>query len=105
MEENENVRYLNFGEAITALESGFIVRRKGWNGKNIVVFKQVPQSINAEIIPNMNSLSNEAKDYILKTTGHIDYTSQCLIFNSETGRADSWVPSISDTFAKDWEIV
>lgn len=36
---------------------------------------------------------------------HIDYTSQCLIYNRKTGRADSWVPSISDVFAKDWELV
>ena len=46
-----------------------------------------------------------AKDLILKGKGFIDYTSQCLIYNENTGRADSWVPSISDVFAEDWEIV
>lgn len=34
----------------------------------------------------------------------IDYTSQMLIINPD-GRADSWVPSVSDVFAEDWEIL
>ena len=46
-----------------------------------------------------------AYDLILKGKGFIDYTSQCLIYNENTGRADSWVPSISDVFADAWEIV
>lgn len=29
----------------------------------------------------------------------------CLIYNTNTGRADSWVASISDIFAEDWELV
>ena len=41
----------------------------------------------------------------LNGKGFINYTSQCLIYNGNTGRADSWVPSISDIFADDWEIV
>lgn len=95
---------MNFGMTITALILGYAVRRKGWNGKNIYVVKQVPQSIPTDIIPKMNSLPQSAKDKILAGVGHIDYTSQCLIINETTGRADSWVPSISDVFADDWEI-
>lgn len=34
----------------------------------------------------------------------INYTNQMLIINLD-GRADSWVPSSSDCFAEDWEIV
>lgn len=36
--------------------------------------------------------------------GTIDYTNQMLIINLD-GRADSWVPSSSDVFAEDWEVV
>lgn len=95
---------MNFGMTITALILGHAVRRKGWNGKNIYVVKQVPQSIPSDVIPKMNSLPQSAKDKILAGIGHIDYMSQCLIINEITGRADSWVPSISDVFADDWEI-
>lgn len=70
-----------------------------------MVFKQIPAHIESDIIPKMQSLPQSAKDLILKGKGFIYYTSQCLIYNENTGSADSWVPSISDVFADDWEIV
>jgi hypothetical protein len=94
-----------FCDAIEVLKQGGAVRRSGWNGKGLMVFKQVPAHIDSDIIPKMQSLPQSAKDLILKSKGFIDYTSQCLIYNENTGRADSWVPSISDVFAEDWEIV
>ena len=96
---------LPFSIAITLLEKGFAIRRTGWNGKGLFVIKQVPAHIESDVIPKMQSLPQSAKDLILKGKGFIDYTSQCLIYNENTGRADSWVPSISDVFAEDWEIV
>lgn len=94
-----------FGDAIEVLKQGGALRRKGWNGKGMFVIKQVPAHIDSNIIPKMQSLPQSAKDLILKGKGFIDYTSQCLIYNENTGRADSWVLSISDVFAEDWEIV
>lgn len=96
---------LSFALAIALLEKGFVVRRDGWNGKGLIVFKQVPAEISANIIPKMQSLPDEAKRLIMESAQHIDYTSQCLIYNQKTGRADSWVPSIADVFSKDWELV
>lgn len=96
---------MSFGIAIHALKFGLAIRRTGWNGKGLFVIKQVPAHIDSEIIPKMQSLPQSAKDLIMKGKGFIDYTSQCLIYNENTGRADSWVPSISDVFAEDWEIV
>lgn len=96
---------LNFGQAIEYLKAGLAIRRDGWNGKGLMVFKQVPAHIESEIIHKMQSLPQYAKDLILKGKGFIDYTNQCLIYNENTGCADSWVPSISDVFAEDWGIV
>lgn len=96
---------MSFGMAIEALKSGLAIRRSGWNGKGLFVIKQVPAHIESDVIPKMQSLPQSAKDLILKGKGFIDYTSQCLIYNENTGRADSWIPSISDIFAEDWEIV
>ena len=104
-EVNETRIGMSFGEVIEVLKEGGVIRRKGWNGKDIVVFKQVPAHIGNTIVPNMQSLPEKAKSIILEKVGHIDYTSQCLIYNTKTGRADSWVPSISDVFSEDWEIV
>lgn len=96
---------MSFGDAIEILKQGGAIRRSGWNGKGLMVFKQIPAHIESDIIPKMQSLPQSAKDLILKGKGFIDYTSQCLIYNENTGRADSWVSSISDIFADDWEIV
>lgn len=97
--------FMCFGDAIEVLRQGGAIRRKGWNGKGLFVIKQVPAHIDCNVIPKMQSLPQSAKDLIMKGKGFIDYTSQCLIYNENTGRADSWVPSISDVFSNDWEIV
>ena len=94
-----------FGTAVLFLKAGMAVRRAGWNGKGLFVVKQVPAHITADIIPNMQSLPQSAKDIIMaRKEPHIDYTNQMLIINPD-GRADSWVPSSSDVFAEDWELV
>lgn len=103
--EDVSIKCMSFGVAIQALKFGLAIRRKGWNGKGLFVVKQVPARVESDVIPKMQSLPQSAKDLILKGIGFVDYTSQCLIYNENTGRADSWVPSISDVFAEDWEIV
>lgn len=96
---------LSFEQILPMLREGFAIRREGWNGKGLMVFKQVPAHITDKIIPNMQSLPDETKRLILANGDHIDYASQCLIFNPNTGEANSWVPSIADVFACDWELV
>ena len=69
------------------------------------IVKQVPSHITGDIIPGMQSLPQSAKDILMsRENPHIDYTNQMLIINPD-GRADSWVPSSSDVFAEDWEVV
>lgn len=90
--------------AVDALKLGLAVRRKGWNGKGLFVVKQIPSHITGDIIPKMQSLPLSAKNILMsRENPHIDYTNQMLIINPD-GRADSWVPSVSDIFADDWEI-
>ena len=103
--ESSELSRFSFSEAIKLLKNGKAIRRSGWNGKNMFVIKQVPAHIKSDIIPKMQSLPQSAKDIILKGKGFIDYTNQCLIYNANTGCADSWVASISDIFAEDWELV
>lgn len=90
--------------AVNALKLGLAVRRKGWNGKGLFVVKQIPSHITSDIITKMQSLPQSAKNILMsRENPHIDYTNQMLIINPD-GRADSWVPSVSDIFADDWEI-
>ena len=104
-EKADSVSAMDFGDAIEVLKQGGAIRRSGWNGKGLFVVKQIPAHIESDVIPKMQSLPQAAKDRIMRTNGFIDYTSQCLIYNENTGRADSWVPSISDVFPEDWEIL
>lgn len=99
------LKLFDFGTAIKFLIAGGAIRRSGWNGKGLFVVKQVPSHITGDIIPKMQSLPQIAKDILMsRENPHIDYTNQMLIINPD-GRADSWVPSSSDIFANDWEIV
>ena len=105
--ENNNplLKRFDFGTAIKFLKAGGAIRRSGWNGKGLFVVKQVPSHIEGDIILNMQSLPQSAKNILMnRENPHIDYTNQMLIINPD-GRADSWVPSSSDVFAEDWEVV
>lgn len=105
--ENNNplLKLFDFGTAIKFLEAGGAIRRSGWYGKGLFVVKQVPSHITGDIIPNMQSLPQSAKNLLMsRDNPHIDYTNQMLIINQD-GRADSWIPSSSDVFAEDWEVV
>ncbi len=105
MDINDYFPFMTFGKAIEVLKQGKAIRRTGWKGKGLFVVKQVPSHIGADIIPNMQSLPQSAKDILMsRESPHIDYTYQMLIVNPD-GRADSWVPSSSDVFAEDWEVV
>lgn len=100
------IEQLSFGTVINALNVGFLAYRKNWNGKGLFVFKQVRTTIaKKEIIENMLSLNDLSKQLVLGANGIINYCNQCLIYNTNTGEANSWVPSISDIFAEDWCIV
>lgn len=100
------IEQLSFGTVISALKAGFVAYRKGWNGKGLFVFKQVRATITGEeTIKKMTSLNDLSKQLILQTNGNISYCNQCLIYNANTGEANSWVPSVSDMFAEDWCIV
>ena len=97
--------HFGFGNVIQFLKEGKACRRSGWNGKGMFIIKQVPSHIGGDIIPKMQSLPQAAKDILMsRDNPHIDYTNQMLIINPN-GRADSWVPSSSDIFAEDWEVV
>ncbi len=99
-----HLRDMSFNRAFVFLKQGCILRRNGWE-QGLVVFRQVPARISKEIIPKMQSLPEEAKKHILAHTGFINYNSQCLIYNTNTGEANSWSPSVDDIFAYDWELV
>lgn len=95
---------MNFGQALESLKEGKALSRSGWNGKGMFIVKQIPATIGLDIIPKMQSLPQSAKDILMARNKEISYANQMIIINSEC-KADSWVPSSSDCFAEDWEII
>jgi Protein of unknown function (DUF2829) len=90
-----------FGQAIEALKEGKIVSREGWNGKSLFVFRQVPSSVPADIIPKMTSLPPAVKDVLVKTGMPITYQNQfCIVYPDNS--LHGWQPSGSDALATDW---
>jgi len=94
---------VTYGDAIEALKKGKRISRRGWNGKGMFVFKQIPAEIGLDIIPKMQSVPQDVKDSMIQNNQTLKYTNQMAIVNAE-GRVDSWVASSSDTFAEDWII-
>lgn len=109
--ENGN---LTFGGAIKALKQGKRVSRKGWNGKGLFVFMQVPSNVPKDIVPKMSSLPQTVKDELwfrfinkeeigLKDTD-LKYRNQlCIVYPDNT--ISSWNPSSSDCLEEDWIIL
>lgn len=95
---------LTFGLAIEAMKLGKCIARKGWNGKEMFVYKQVPAEIYCNIIPKMSSLPQAAKDILFSRDKSIHYVNQMIIVKPDN-TIDSWAASSSDTFAEDWFIV
>ena len=85
----ENNEYLanghfNFGNVIQFLKDGKACRRSGWNGKGMFIVKQVPSHITGEIIPNMQSLPQSAKDILMKRENpHIDYVNHMYVLRKQ----------------------
>jgi len=109
---------LNFGDAIKALHEGKRVARKGWNGKGLFIFMQIPSVINMDIVPKMQSLPQAIKDEFIKrhTSGvyptnvdpiemnTIKYKNQLVIVYPDN-TIYGWVASPSDILENDWCIL
>lgn len=101
---------LNFGQAIQAMKAGKAVARKGWNGKGLFVFMQVPAEIGKDIVPKMQSLPDSVKSVFARrfeaegTLPVIRYSNQMALVDTGNN-VSGWAPSASDTLAEDWNIV
>ena len=89
-------------KAIEMINDFHVMRRSAWD-KGLVVFRQVPASIQSGTISNMQSVPKEAKDIIMSSARHIEYKNQLLMYNMDTGEANSWNPTASDLMTCDWE--
>lgn len=69
---------MDFGEALYFLKKGNKLAREGWNGKGMYIQMIDDSSLEIE---------------------------KFLVIRNVKGTLNTWVPSISDLFAEDWEVV
>lgn len=98
-------RDYSFSVAIKFLSAGGAVRRSCWSRTGEFIVKQIPSRVDGKIIPKMQSLPKIAKNILTsRENPHISYNNQLLIIN-KYGDATTWIPTTSDLFAEDWELV
>lgn len=79
----------SFEWALMHIKSGAKIQRKGWNGKGMWISKYDQPSYFPVTVNDFN--------------GEIDVP--MLFIKTVKGTLNTWVPSISDLFAEDWEVV
>lgn len=84
---------LNFSHALDALKQGNKIQRAGWNGKGMFVY----------LVPggDFPSLTEVAKEEFGETATYEPY----LAIKNTKGTVNTWVPSVSDLLADDWEVI
>lgn len=99
---------MNFGEAIEALKSGRMIKRKDWQS---FVFRQVPSQIIKDTVPKMQSLPIRVKEEFERRFNSPDaqidqiyYNDQLAIVN-QSNLISGWAPSAADVLAEDWIVL
>ncbi|UKS27196.1 DUF2829 domain-containing protein [Paenibacillus sp. HWE-109] len=84
---------MNFGQAVEALKDGKKVARIGWNGKGMFLYYVPANSYPAQ--------TQVAKETFGDTVSYNPY----FAIKNVNGTVSTWVPSINDCLAEDWEVV
>lgn len=89
----EEVKEFTFGDAIDLVKEGKKIARKGWNGKGMFVY-YIPEN-------SYPTVTEIAKDEFGEKVNYNPY----LAIKNVNGRVSTWVPSINDCLAEDWQVV
>lgn len=96
---------MNFGEALQALNDGFMVQREGWNGKGQFVYRTVGNTVSKDFIPKFASLPDRVKEFLSKKGEDVVFNSSLTLYNAQGQMQPGWAPSQGDLNAEDWNVV
>lgn len=106
----KSTKNLSFGEATTLLKQGKMVSRKGWNGKNMFIFMQIPSTITKDVVSKMQSLPDAVKAEFDRRFNNSNYQIEAIYYNNQLAMVNSsnvitgWSPSTIDSLSEDWEL-
>lgn len=89
---------MKFGDALEAIKQGSKIARKGWNGKGMFVY-YVPAAKYPATRNELGTMAEHSDD-----DGLVSYNAYMAIKNVD-GTVSTWVPSVNDCLAEDWELV
>lgn len=96
---------MNFGNAIAAMNNGHMVRRFGWNGKGMFVYKTVGNTVSKDFIPKFASLPQTVKNFLAAKGGDVVFHASITMYTAQGEMQPGWLASQTDVLAEDWEIV
>lgn len=85
---------MNFGDALANLKAGYLVRRAGWNGKNMFLYLVKGGGFTVSRPPLDDILGAGA---VARYNDHVD-------MRTADGSLVPWLCTQSDMLAEDWEI-
>ena len=98
-----------FGQAIGSLKRGFLVRRKGWNGKGMFLFLRLFDSLKDEfIIDTVKSLPYNFKEWVKahpNAEGERFFTKYICMKAADGSIVNGWLASQTDMLSDDWVLV
>lgn len=82
---------LTFGEAIQAMKESKLVRRRGWNGKNMHLY--------------LEDWVEGTLDFARDNGKRRSYKPCIVMFTAQGEHQPGWLASQADMLADDWEVV
>jgi len=115
--ENEQLRMGevgSFGQALKSLKSGFLVTRKGWNGKGVFIFMRPADQLPIEFVAkDIKSLPPAVKQYYAQDLKYksekpeedtVQFTSYLCMKAADGTIVNGWLASQTDMLSEDWMI-
>jgi len=98
-----------FGQAIGSLKHGFLVRRKGWNGKGMFLFLRPWYSVKDMFITDaVKELPGSFKEWVKahpNETHQRFFCSYICMKAADGSIVNGWLASQTDMLTDDWELV
>ena len=104
----------SFGQALKSLKSGFLVTRKGWNGKGMFIFMRPADQLPIEFVAkDIKSLPQAVKQYYAQDLKYksekpeedaVQFTSYLCMKAADGTIVNGWLASQTDMLSEDWMI-
>lgn len=105
-----------FGQALETLKRGYLVTRKGWNGKGMFIFMRPADELHVGFVAkDIKSLPQKVKDYYyqdcvdengnpveLEKDDTVKFTAYICMKAADGSIVNGWLASQTDMLADDW---